>query len=157
MRYAQNTEVSIERSEAEIKKILQRYGAWEIVTAWRITGAMIGFRYHNRAIKFELPLPNRKDKEFCQTPNGRDRCESAARAAWEQACRQRWRALKMVIHAKLEAVKDGITTFDDEFLAHIIMPNGCTIGQALVPKLDSLANSKQVVGLLMGPVAKKEK
>jgi hypothetical protein len=45
----------------------------------------------------------------------------------EKACRQRWRALALCIKAKLEAVEAGITQFEEEFYAHIVLPGGRTI------------------------------
>lgn len=38
-------------------------------------------------------------------------------------------ALALVIKAKLEAIESDISTFDDEFLAHIVMPDGKTVGE----------------------------
>ena len=42
--------------------------------------------------------------------------EKTAHGRWEQACRQRWRALALVIKAKLEAIDAEISTFEEEFL-----------------------------------------
>jgi hypothetical protein len=55
--------------------------------------------------------------------------------AWEQACRSRWRALLLCIKAKLEACAVGITTFDSEFLAHIVTGDGRTVAERIVPQL----------------------
>jgi hypothetical protein len=44
--------------------------------------------------------------------------------AWKQAYHQRWRALALAI----KAVESGIATFEEEFLAHIALPNGSTVG-----------------------------
>ncbi len=67
---------------------------------------------------------------FPSMPGGRrQRSPEAARQAWEQACRQRWRALVLVVKAKLEAVETGITTFEQEFMAHIVLPDGKTVGE----------------------------
>lgn len=150
-RYAQNTEVSIDRSEAEIKKLLMRYGAWEIVSAWREDVAVIGFRFHNVAIKFRLVLPAKTDPEFCETPTGKTRCSETALQAWERACRQRWRALKLIIQAKMEAVESRITTFEDEFLANIVIADGSTVGDAIIPRLASLKSSNHAIALLSAP------
>ena len=51
----------------------------------------------------------------------------------EEACRQRCRALLLIIRAKLEAVESGITTLEIEFLANILLPDGGTVGQWLSP------------------------
>ena len=47
----------------------------------------------------------------------RERGARARQETHDQACRQRWRALLLVIKAKLEAVTAGISTVETEFLA----------------------------------------
>jgi hypothetical protein len=59
----------------------------------------------------------------------------ASSKRYDQECRQRWRALLLVIKAKLEAVESGIACFEEEFLAHIVLPNGQQVGQWLRPQL----------------------
>jgi hypothetical protein len=39
------------------------------------------------------------------------------------------------VKAKLEAVESGITSFEDEFLAHVMLPNGGTVSDLLRPQL----------------------
>ena len=59
--------------------------------------------------------------------------------------------LALVIKAKLEAVEAGITTFDEEFLAHIVMPGGHSIGQFVIPRLEEVYRTGQAALLLPGP------
>jgi len=135
-RYATNTDVSSDRSRAEIEKTLQRYGADRFAYMTERTAATIAFEAHGLRIRFHLPMPDPMDKAFVMTPGGkRTRTAPQTYAAWEQACRQKWRALALVVKAKLEAVESGITTFEDEFLAHIVLPNGQTVGQQALPKV----------------------
>jgi hypothetical protein len=149
MRYAENTSVSVEKSKAEIESLLQRYGADQFMSGWDHSSAYIGFKMSGRMIKFVLPLPARNDPEFQTTPAGRRRRdEGAAFKAWEQACRQRWRALALVIKAKLEAVEAGITTFEDEFLAHVVLPDGSTAGEFLRPQIAHAYETKRMPKLL---------
>lgn len=157
-RFAQNTEVSVERSRAEIESLIVRYGATSTAFMNAPGRAMIMFEAQGRRIVFELPLPDNSDKMFDRTPGGR-RVLSADRRmqAWEQACRQRWRALALVIKAKLEAVESGITTFEEEFLAHIIMPDGMTVGHHVRPTIAAWYNSGKMQPLLPPPVKKSEK
>lgn len=138
-RYAANTSVSVERSRAEIEAILVRYGASSFMYGWDGNGAMIAFVVNaaagqQRQVRFHLPLPSRDEKRFMQHSRGR-RTAEAAEGLWEQACRQRWRALALVVKAKLEAVESGIATFEDEFLAYIMLPEGQTVGQWIGPQL----------------------
>ena len=135
-KFAADTSVSADRSRAEIESTLRRYGADEFGYLTTRTGAVVMFAVGERRIKFTLPMPDPNDKEFTHTPaRGTKRSPTQIEAAWEQATRQRWRALHLVIKAKLEAVESGITEFDDEFLAHILTPNGQTIGEQLRPQL----------------------
>lgn len=102
-------------------------------------------------VKFELPLPDRNDKRFFRTPHGRrQRTPDEAFRAWEQACRSNWRALALCVKAKLEAVTTGITTFEAEFLAHFVMPNGQTLGQVAIPQLEQASKEGRMPQLLLG-------
>lgn len=117
----------------EIEKILIRYGADNFAYATANGMAMIGFSMFDRQVKFVLPLPSKE--EFRYTPTGRERTENSLYEAWEQACRQRWRALKLVIQAKLEAVECGISVFEDEFMSNIVLPGGQTVGDFMKPQI----------------------
>ena len=148
-RYAANTQVGTDRSRAEIERTLQRYGATSFMYGWQNTSAMIAFEMEGRRVKFILPLPDRNADEFRLTPGRRhERSDSQALAEWEKACRQRWRALALVIKAKLEAVETGITEFEEEFLAHIVLPNGQTVGEYALPEIARAYQTGKMVPLL---------
>ena len=139
-RYAENTTVPIERSRAEIERILERYGATAFAYGWDQRGAMIEFVAQDRRIRFVLPLPDSNAEAFTQYRHGSSgmlhrRTPDAAAKQWEQATRQRWRALALAIKAKLEAVESGISEFEDEFLANIVLPDGSTLGAWARPQV----------------------
>lgn len=134
MPFAENTEVPVERSRAELERILERYGADAFMYGWNPKGAAIQFRANGRQVKFELPLPDKNLHRFTHHSRG-VRTAEGAQKEWEQACRQRWRALTLVVKAKLEAVEAGITVFEDEFLAHIVLPDGGTAGDWMRPQV----------------------
>ena len=148
-RYAQNTDVSSDRSRAEIEKTLSRYGAESFMYGWQNGTALVAFEMSGRRIKFHLPLPDKA--EFSQTDTGRERAKTQIEKAYEQAVKQRWRALALVIKAKLEAVEAGITHFEDEFMAHIVLPNGSTFGEFMVPQIASAYDSGKMPPLLPSP------
>lgn len=76
------------------------------------------------------------NSRYLYTPTRRtQRSEKSQYDAWEQACRQRWRALKLVIQAKLEAVECGISVFEDEFMANIVVAGGKTVSEYIRPQL----------------------
>ena len=136
-RYAAKTSVSVEKSKAEIERTLGRYGAEAFSYGWDQGRAIVGFRLNGKYVRFNLVLPQRTERQFTHTEaTDKERAPVQAEKAWEQACRSSWRALNLVIKAKLEAVETGITTFSEEFLAHLVLPNGETVGQNLIPQIE---------------------
>lgn len=145
-RYAATTNVSVEKSRNEIERTLRRFGADGFAYGWEGTKAAVSFRMSNRQVRFVLPLPERK--EFLLTPTGQGRSDSAVEKAWEQACRQRWRALKLVILAKLESIESGIEEFDQAFLAHIVLPDGTTTGAWMRTQIEQAYESGEMPSML---------
>jgi hypothetical protein len=156
-RYARGTDVSVEQTRAEIERMIVRYGASATAFMNSATQAIVCFEAEHRRVMFKLPLPNRNDREFTHRRAnqhdsiGTPRSPSQALDAWEKGCRQRWRALALVIKAKLEAVESGITTFEDEFLAHIVLPDGETVAEAIRPRLAAIYESGKMQPLLPPP------
>jgi hypothetical protein len=136
-RYAEQTGVPSDRSQAEIERTLARYGADQFMRGWTNEAAVLAFRCRGKMVRFHLPLPARTSVEFTHTPErGLQRNRPQQEAAYEQAVRQRWRALALVIKAKLEAVECGITSFEDEFMAHLLLPDGQTVGAFMTPQIE---------------------
>jgi hypothetical protein len=151
MAFAEGTTVSVEKSRAEIEKLITRYGATSTAFMTAPGRSVVCFEAGGRRIMFELTLPDIAEKRFQR--DGRGSLLSPAKRAekWEQACRQRWRALALVIKAKLEAVESGITTFEDEFLAHIVMPDGQTVATHIKPRIAAAYEQGSMVALLPPP------
>ena len=142
MSYAVNTKVSVEKSKAEIEKILGRYGADQFMMGTKPGIAMIGFRAHEKIVQFHLPLPSRNDEKFTIDKRRFERPAHVSERLWEQACRSKWRSLALCIKAKLEAVDAGITTFEAEFMAHLVIPGKGRLGDLILPQLDKAYEGK---------------
>lgn len=151
VKYAQTTTVGSDRSRSEIERTLERYGASRFIYGWEENQAIIGFEMRSRRIRFLLPLPDKASPEFQLTPTGKARSPASAHQAWEQSTRQRWWALALVIKAKLEAIESGITTFDEEFLAHIVLPSGEAVGDWMAPQIEQAYLSGKMPPML--PIA----
>ncbi len=116
---------------------------------WEATVAFVAFRYEAWNIQLRVPMPPKED--FTYTPTGQARHQSTIDKEHAQALRQRWRALHLVIQAKFEAIDCGITTFEEEFLAHIVTPTGLTVGQYALPKLkEAIETGKMPKALIAG-------
>lgn len=154
-RYAEGTQVSAERSRAELEELLRRHGAQEFavytsaertVFMYRLKGSMV--RHH---VEYPADLQQFQTKNHYGTPL-RKPDELTKRA--EQEWRRRWRALVLVCKAKLEIIESGGSTFEREFLADMLLADGQTVAQALVPKLREMYETGQQPDfprLLLGP------
>jgi hypothetical protein len=148
MRYAEQTSVPVDRSKSEIERLLQKYGATEFAHGWRSERAMIQFKMKDRYVRFILPLPDKR--EFEKTPSGRrSRNEHDTLKAWEQGRRQRWRALALTIKAKLESVESGIEEFESAFMAQVVMPDGKTISETVLPAIAEAYNTGKMPPLML--------
>jgi len=136
--YAQGTSVPADRTRSEIEQFLTRRGATATMIGNTAEKAMLVFELEGRRIRFLMPLPVRK------------RGDSDSRVAAE--LRRRWRALLLVLKAKLEAVASHITTLDEEFLAHIIVQGNETVGDRIIPELHGvIADKGHKLPPLLGP------
>lgn len=145
-RYASKTSVSCEKSRGEIEWVLKRYGASSFAYMSEGVMAAIAFKVTNRAIRMIIPLPD--PKNFERNKLGHERNPDAALKSWEQACRQRWRALALVVKAKLEAVESGVATFEQEFLPYTLLPNGKTAGEWVIPQIKKAYETGKMPAML---------
>ncbi|MBL4800292.1 MAG: hypothetical protein JKY45_00260 [Emcibacter sp.] len=105
-KYAENTSVSSHKSREEIENTLIRYSASQFMYGWSQEDAIVGFAMNDRQIRFILKMPDREDVIFWQTPAKKTkRSPEQASKEYDKATRQKWRALALVIKAKLEAVE----------------------------------------------------
>jgi hypothetical protein len=149
-RYAARTPVSAAASREEIQRTLSRYGATEFGYAQAHHQAAILFVIQGWYVRIVVPMPARDEHRFTRTPTGLTRSPQAQQREYDQAVRQRWRALVLVIKAKLEAVEAGITTIEEEFLPHIVLPDNRTIGQWMTPQLKRVYAEHEMPALLPG-------
>lgn len=150
--YATGTEVSAERSKAEIERTLERFGADQFMTGWdaekRI--AVVSFRLAGRMVRLTLPLPGPDDPMIALTPAGRARSATQRQDELAKETRRRWRSLLLVIKAKLTAVSDGISTLEREFMADLVLPSGVTVNEWLAPQIAIAYEAGQMPALLPG-------
>lgn len=142
MAYAGKTTVSVAKTKAEIEELIAKAGANQFVSGYSQNIALIGFTLDRRQIRFALPLPDKMETRFWYTPERKNkRSKEQAISAWEQECRSKWRALFLIIKAKLEAVESGISTVEREFFYDIVLPSGVTVGQYMAPQIQNAYES----------------
>lgn len=136
--YANKTEISAEKTRSELESLLHKFGADAFAYMTDGGRACIQFRAHGKFVKFILSLPMPTERKF--THHGKydweKRTAEVAKKNWEQACRSLWRALFLVVKSKLVAVESKIVSFETEFMAQIILPDGQTVGESIIPKIE---------------------
>ena len=135
MTYAKGTSVAVERSREQLVRLLEKHGATSTAVG-SDTLAGVGscfFEMKGRKVRIIVPMPKRNEDRFRLTPQSswKERSKSEQVRAWEQACRERWRCLLLLVKAKLELVELGISSFEREFLADIFLSDGRTVHEAI--------------------------
>lgn len=126
-RYAADTQVSSEKSIMEIRHILSRYGADAFMFGEdaAVHKAVISFKFRGKFFKLDVPLPDKKARDITHTPSrGQLRSPQAQEEAYEQAVRQRWRAVALLVKALLEATESGLDALAERIMQSLILLPG---------------------------------
>jgi hypothetical protein len=126
MAYAARTEVPLERSIGEVVKLLKKAGADRIAQAEEPGQFAIQCFLAERLLRFSIIIPD-----------------------GPQARRQRGRALLLVIKAKLESIESGVETFEQAFLANVVMPDGKTVAEHTLPRIADAYEGRATMPLLL--------
>ena len=67
--------------------------------------------------------------------------------------RAKWRRLLLCIRAKLEAVDNEIESFEEAFLAQLLLPDGSTVAERALPAIGQMYETGTLppAGLLSSP------
>ena len=125
MAYAERTRVPVTQSKAEIEKLVKKYGSDAFAVMERKGKVQIAFSLMGRNILFRMELPE-----------------------GDQAQRSIWRALMLTIKGKIESAERGIETFEEAFLANIVMPDGRTVSETTRPAIENHYAGRTDVPLL---------
>lgn len=121
----ETTRVTVERSQAAIRALLLRYGASgfafgeEVRDGIRFAG--VHFAIHGRGVRMRVPLREISEDEARHRARARHASlEKAIADRYEDEARRIWRVLHWNIKARMEAVEEGVETFAEAFLAHLL-------------------------------------
>lgn len=107
-RYAERTKVPVERSRTEIEAMLSKHGCDSTAVFNDRQGVWFAFTHSKRAYRIGIVMPQ------------------AGTTGDDQERRRRMRSLALYIKARLNAVEDGIKSFDAEFMPERMVADGRT-------------------------------
>ncbi len=144
-RYAEGTTVAVEQTRIEIEQMLLKHGATGFMNGYsQSQGAMIICEMDGLRLKFDIPMPTEAD---VKSPGRRTAAQ--LKGAMDREWKRRWRALHLIVKAKLEVTATGERTLEHEFMADVLLPdNITTVGQAIAGKLRLAAAGGELPGLL---------
>ena len=117
-RYAAATTVPVSRSRDELQTLVERVGASDFGYRSGESGTAIMFR--RERISYLVRIPNPPDGD-------------------RQAERSIWRAFVLLLKAKVIAIEEEITTFEETFLAYTLVGQGVTLAEQYIPGLKEAA------------------
>jgi hypothetical protein len=137
-KYIRGASLSCSALQAEIEQMLTGCGACHFRVVSERGKAAVAFSSGEHQFRLVLPNPAATDlpRAGVHDPLQPDSRGQGSKTALD-ATRHSWRELSSLIRAKLEAVSAGIVTFDEEFLAYMLMPGGGTVFQAASPAIAS--------------------
>jgi len=110
--------------KAEIEMTLGKLGASDFEFGYSRESAFVSFTFRGQAVRFSMPLPARKS---------RARDQERARDHWMADCAVNWELLQDLLVKKLTMVKVELTSFEEEFMARLVMPDGRTFAEHAWP------------------------
>lgn len=115
MAYAETTSVPVSKTKGHIEKLVKgKYGATAFGIMEDENKVQLVFRVNERNIMFKMLIPDDAQEE-----------------------RSIWRAMLLTIKGKFESAERGIETFEEAFLANIMLPDGRTVAETAIPAIES--------------------
>lgn len=142
--FAKRTTVPVAQTQVEIQNLLIGHGASAFASGWDGNSAAIEFGWEGRQYRVRLPLPVRNDKSITHTEKNRARTAQQVERSYDAEVRRRWRALLLVIKARLESSETGITTFEEEFALFTVLPTGQTVAEIVMPAINEAYVTGQI-------------
>ena len=119
--------VPVEKTRFEIEAMMRKRGADQFFSGGMEDKAALAFRLNGRHLRFMLPLGPKLTA---------------------QQHHSRWRALYLVIKARLQAIDLGIMTIEDAFLGETVLPDKQTVAEYMAPHIEAAYATGQMPKLL---------
>lgn len=139
-----NTQVTTEKSQGDIRGLLSKHGAERFSFSegdydgqWWVG---VEFVHNNHLVRIAAPLKTLEERDL----NGKVRRartktrEDFIREHNEQEGRRIWRVIYWSLKSRMEAVEEGLETFEQAFLSHLVDPGtNQTLWNSIRPHVES--------------------
>lgn len=142
-----HTTVKVSASQEGIRRLLKHQGAERFSFAEGLKDGRqwVGVEFVHARHLVRMTVPLKLADEMALRGKARRSRRSLAEitvTAYEQEAQRTWRVLHWSIKARLEAVTEGVETFEQAFLAHLVEPStGATVWEIVHPQIEAGALS----------------
>lgn len=155
----ESTSVSVEKSQGEIRKLLYDHGARNFAFSEaevdNLSWAAVDFIHQDQRVRMRVPLkPIDRNllADRVQRAQTRTRDE-IERQMIDQEAKRIWRVMFHGLKARLVSVEEGVETFEEAFLAHLVDPmSGLTMWEAMKGAVESGALKIGGPGVMSAPL-----
>lgn len=149
--FAKDTKVPVDKTEAEIKKLLNQYGAAGIAIGNLGDRQQIAFLLDDIQIRYAFDLP--REEDFAKNSIGQRRGAAERKAVYEQSHRTIWRMMLHRIKDRLMVAFSPFSCVYDEFFFEIVLADGTTMGERYSEtEYRKMRDNKQLPPMLPGLV-----
>ena len=139
-RYAEGTQVPVEKTQAEISTLLTKMGVIQQMTAQTVDAITVAFVLRGVAYRLTVPKPDPTLPAFTRVKiNACSWKPANAQQVGEKVALEtarRLRALGALIKARMVAVQEGIITVEQAFIGDIVVgANGQTLADHALPQI----------------------
>lgn len=120
MSYAEGTRVAVTKSMQEIEELVRKRGGQKFYRGEQDDRMVLGWWQSDRMVMFGVTLPPLET--FKRKPRGYRTVPEQLQCR-EQAMREQWRAVLLVIKAKYASVEAKIEPFEEAFLGQLVVPD----------------------------------
>ncbi len=113
------TTVAVEKSQADIRRMLKSHGC----ESFEFGEAEIDGQTWARLVRIKVPHKTPDPHELrkkAQRARTQERRLAIVSEAEEQEAKRIWRVIAWNLKARMEAVQEGVETFEEAFLAHLL-------------------------------------
>lgn len=141
MKYAEGTTVPVDKSKAEIERIISKRGGDMVSFGYGRDSdhCVIGFRYRGMMLRFDMHYPSYDEVSTTTPRRFYDRDKQAALVQRNKEAEQRrlWRVMLIRIKVKLETVEENPQFWDEELLPHMLVRGGQNVVSIVRDALDA--------------------
>lgn len=135
----ETTDVPVSKSQDELRGLLIKFGAMQFTFGEGRDWAGVEFVHEEQLVRVRCPLKQPTDQQIKSYRSAaHSETATAVMRLLDKEAMRVWRVLVWSVKARLVAVEEGLETFEQAFLSHLVDPSsGRTLWEAVKQPIES--------------------